>query len=290
MWGNDMTVAILGSGGQLGRDLLAVRPALALTRSDIDLSQPETIRPALEKHRPTVLVNCAAYNLVDKAEVDPIPAMATNAWGVRELAKVCGSLGIKLVHFSTDYVFGLPSDNSVSPLRETDPPGPLSVYGLSKLAGEYAVRQFCPQHLVLRTCGLYGVWGSGGKGTNFIETMLKLAGMGKALNVVNDQYCTPSYTKDIAEATWALVDREINGLFHVTNAGATTWHDLAKECFTQTQTAANLSPTTTAAYGAPAPRPPYSVLSCDKLAKLGITLRPWPDALRAYLAERAAKG
>ena len=285
-----MTIAILGSAGQLGRDLLALRPAIALTRSDIDLSQPESIRPALEKHRPTVLVNCAAYNLVDKAEADPAPAMTVNFHGVRELAKACGELGIKLVHFGTDYVFGLPSDNAVSLLSESDPPGPLSVYGLSKLAGEYAVRQFCPQHLVLRTCGLYGVWGSGGKGTNFIETMLKLAGLGKALNVVNDQHCTPSYTKDIAEATWALIDREANGLFHVTNAGSTTWHDLAKECFFQTQTAANLSTTTTAAYGAPAARPPYSVLSCDKLAKLGITLRPWPDALRAYLAERRARG
>jgi dTDP-4-dehydrorhamnose reductase len=285
-----MTVAILGSAGQLGRDLLALRPALPLTRTDIDLSVPESIRPALEKHRPTVLVNCAAYNLVDKAEAEPTPAMTVNFHGVRELAKQCGSLRIKLVHFSTDYVFGLPTDNAMSPLSESDPPGPLSVYGLSKLAGEYAVRQFCPNHLVLRTCGLYGVWGSGGKGTNFIETMLKLAWMGKALNVVNDQHCTPSYSKDVAEATWTLIDREANGLFHVTNSGATTWHDLAKECFHQTQTAANLSPTTTAAYGAPAARPPYSVLSCDKLAKLGITLRPWPDALRAYLAERAAKG
>jgi dTDP-4-dehydrorhamnose reductase len=285
-----MTVAILGSAGQLGRDLLTLRPAIALTRCDIDLSHPDTIRTALEKHRPTVLVNCAAYNLVDKAEVDPTPAMTVNFHGVSELAKQCGAMGIKLVHFSTDYVFGLSGDNAMSPLRESDPPGPLSVYGLSKLAGEYAVRQFCPQHLVLRTCGLYGVWGSGGKGTNFIETMLKLAGMGKALNVVNDQHCTPSYTKDVAEATWTLIDREANGLFHVTNSGATTWHDLAKECFSQTQTSANLSPTTTAAYGAPAARPPYSVLSCDKLAKLGITLRPWPDALRAYLAERRARG
>src|SRR5439155_20410681 len=134
---------------------------------------------------------CAAYNFVDKAETEPEAAFAVNAWGVRELAKACTAAGTKLVHFSTDYVFGLDAGRA-EPLTENDPPGPVSVYGLSKLAGEYVVRAALPNHLVIRTCGLYGVWGSGGKGTNFVETMLRLAAEGKRLPVVNDQRCTPS--------------------------------------------------------------------------------------------------
>ena len=140
---------------------------------------------------PDVVVNCAAYNFVDKAESEPDAAFAVNAWGVRDLARVCRDLDCVLVHFSTDYVFGLDSGRA-RPYAETDAPGPVSVYGLSKLAGEYLVRALCPRHFVIRTCGLYGVWGSGGKGGNFVETMLRVAGQGKPLRVVDDQICTPS--------------------------------------------------------------------------------------------------
>jgi dTDP-4-dehydrorhamnose reductase len=137
---------------------------------------------------------------------------------VRELARACRHLGAKLVHFSTDYVFGLDTART-TPLTETDPPGPVSVYGLSKLAGEYLVRSTAPRNLVIRTCGLYGVWGSGGKGGNFVETMLRVAGQGKPLRVVNDQRCTPSYTVDVATAAAALIAAGAEGLFHVTSGG-----------------------------------------------------------------------
>src|SRR5262249_8549339 len=178
--------------------------------------RPESLQEALLQVRPKVVVNCAAYNFVDKAESEPLAAFAVNAWGVRALAQICRDLDCSLVHFSTDYVFGLDTARG-SPYRETDAPGPASVYGLSKLAGEYLVRFICPKHFVIRTCGLYGVWGSGGKGGNFVETMLRLAGQGKPLRVVADQQCTPSYTVDIASAAAALIQTERFGLYHLTN-------------------------------------------------------------------------
>src|SRR5205085_12597080 len=157
-----------------------------------------------EEIRPGIVVNCAAYNFVDRAEAEPPAAFAVNAWAVRDLALLCREHDWGLVHFSTDYVFGL-DETRRTPYREDDAPGPVSVYGLSKLAGEYLVRALCPRHWVLRTCGLYGVWGSGGKGGNFVETMLRLAGEGKPWPVVADQTCTPSYTVDVAAAAAALL-------------------------------------------------------------------------------------
>ena len=282
-----MKIAVLGSQGQLGRDLCPRLPGvIPLTRADIDLTRPDTIAAALAAHRPDVLVNGAAYNFVDKAETEPDAAFAANAWGVRDLAKACAAARCKLVHFSTDYVFGLDAARTV-PLTEDDPPGPLSVYGLSKLAGEYVVRAASADHLVIRTCGLYGVWGSGGKGTNFVETMLRVAGQGKPLRVVADQRCTPSYTADVADATVGLIQAGAAGLFHVTSGGACSWSEFAAEIFRQGGVKADLSPIPTAERNDPACRPPFSVLSNAKLAAAGVPPpRPWQEALAAYLAER----
>src|SRR6516164_8778254 len=204
-----MRYAVLGAAGQLGRDLCPrlSGEVVALTRERADLTRPETVRAALTELRPDVVVNCAAYNFVDRAESEPDAAFAVNAWGVRSLARICRELDCVLVHFSTDYVFGLDS-NRTTPLETTDPPGPVSVYGMSKLCGEFAVRAECPKHFVIRTCGLYGVWGSGGKGGNFVETMLRLAGQGKPLRVVDDQHCTPSYTADVADTAVGLLRSE----------------------------------------------------------------------------------
>jgi dTDP-4-dehydrorhamnose reductase len=286
-----MTIAVLGAHGQLGRDLC---PRLSgkvvpLTRADIDLARPDTISATLDAVRPTVLVNCAAYNFVDRAEAEPDAAFAVNAWGVRALAAACKAIGCQLVHFSTDYVFGLDAART-SPLGEDDAPGPVSVYGLSKLAGEYVVRAADPGNLVIRTCGLYGVWGSGGKGGNFVETMLRVAGQGKPLRVVNDQHCTPSYTADVADATAALIRTGAGGLFHVTSGGVCTWYELAAEVFRRAGVRADLTPITSGQFGAPARRPPFSVLSNTKLASVGVPApRPWPEALAAYLVERTTR-
>ena len=285
-----VSIAVFGSGGQLGRDLCPLLPdAVPLTRADADLTDPAALAGTLRQLRPAVVVNCAAYNFVDKAEAEPDAAFAVNAWAVRELARICREIDAKLVHVSTDYVFGLDAGRT-APYRETDAPGPVSVYGLSKLAGEYLVRSSTPRHLVVRTCGLYGVWGSGGKGGNFVETMLRLAGQGKPLRVVSDQRCTPSYTRDVAAAVADLIRLDATGLVHVTNTGDNSWYEFATEIFRQAGVAADLTPITTEQFGAPARRPPYSALSTDTLAET-IATRPrhWRDALAAYLEERKVK-
>ena len=286
-----MKTAVLGALGQLGRDLCPRLPGevIPLTRADADLTDPAGLRDKLTALRPNVVVNCAAYNFVDKAETEPEAAFAVNAWAVRNLAQICRDLGCVLVHFSTDYVFGLDETRS-QPWKETDAPGPVSVYGLSKLAGEYLVRSTCPKHFVIRTCGLYGVWGTGGKGGNFVETMLRVAGQGKPLRVVHDQRCTPSFTADVAAATVALLSTGAYGLYHITNAGDCSWFEFAREIFRQAGVSADLSPITSAQFGAPARRPAHSVLGTAKLREAGVPVpRPWQEALGEYLRERSAR-
>jgi dTDP-4-dehydrorhamnose reductase len=296
-----MRYAVLGAAGQLGRDLCSRLPGevISLSRTGspsrpgsppaIDLALLESLRSLFDDVQPDVVINCAAYNYVDRAESEPQEAFAVNAWGVRELAQLCREHDRLLVHFSTDYVFGLDQTRR-QPFTESDAPGPVSVYGLSKLAGEYLVRATCPRHLVIRTCGLYGVWGSGGKGGNFVETMLRVASQGKPLRVVDDQTCTPSYTVDVAETTLALLKTERTGLYHVTSSGSCTWHEFARTIFELSGVYANLTPVPSREYPTPARRPTYSVLDHAALRTLGIpSPRPWREALGAYLRERQQK-
>jgi dTDP-4-dehydrorhamnose reductase len=285
-----MKYAVLGATGQLGRDLCTRLRGFvtALTRTQIDLTCPETVRQVLGDLRPQVVINCAAFNFVDRAETEPTAAYAVNTIGVCDLAVACRDLDCTLVHFSSDYVFGL-DESRRSAYIETDPPGPISVYGTSKLAGEYLLRCSCRKHFVIRTCGLYGVWGSGGKGGNFVDTMLRLARAGKPLRVVADQVCTPTYTVDLASAVVALLATNRYGLYHVTNAGACSWYEFASAIFEMAGVPANLSPITSQEFGAPARRPSYSVLSTTAYESLGLSpLRSWREALGSYVQEKEA--
>lgn len=282
-----MRTAILGADGQLGRDLLPALRALPLRRADCDLARGDTIAPAVERAAVDVLVNCAAYNLVDRAESEPDVAFAVNAFGARYLAAACAARGTKLVHFSTDYVFGSVRAEPPVPLVETDAPGPVSAYGVSKLAGEHFALAASDRNLVIRTCGLYGAHGAGGKGGNFVETMLRLAREGKPIRVVDDQRCTPTYTVDLAEATKVLIERGATGLVHVTSGGECTWYEFAQEIFRLAGLKPDLAPITSAEFGAAARRPARSVLSNAKAHALGVPpLRHWSGALAAYLAAR----
>ncbi len=286
-----MKFVLIGARGQLGRDMQSrlSGEVVAWTREQADLTRPTELRAALGALRPDVVINCAAYNLVDKAESDPNAAFTVNAWGVRDLALICRDMGCVLGHFSTDYVFGL-DENRGAPWTEAGAPGPVSVYGLSKLAGEYLVRSLCPRHFVMRTCGLYGVWGSGGKGGNFVETMLRVAGLGKPLRVVADQMCTPTYTVDLAAAAAALMATDCYGLYHLTNSGSCSWYEFAQGIFERAGIKADMTPITSAEFGAAARRPMYSVLSTSAYHALGLPpLRPWGEALTAYLDERRRK-
>jgi dTDP-4-dehydrorhamnose reductase len=280
--------AVLGAAGQLGRDLCPrlkgdVTP---LTREQADLTRADELRRTLSELKPDAVVNCAAYNFVDRAETEPEAAFAVNAWAVGQLAKICRDLDSTLVTFSTDYVFGL-DESRRAPYRTDDAPGPVSVYGLNKLAGEYLARAGCPKHFVIRTCGLYGVWGSGGKGGNFVEIMRRLGAQGKPIRVVDDQTCTPSYTADIATATADLIETGRYGLYQLTNAGSCTWCEFARGIFEAAGIKREVIPITSQEYGAAARRPGYSVLASDAYEALQLPrVRHWKEAIAAYMSER----
>jgi dTDP-4-dehydrorhamnose reductase len=258
------------------------RRAIPLCRADLDLSKTSDISPVVRGHGPSVVINCAAYTAVDKAESESDLCFAVNAAAVERLADVCQQLGILLVQVSTDYVFGAASADGVArrPWRETDPPDPQGVYAQSKLAGETAASR-CPRHLVVRTCGLYG----GGPGhVSFVEKMLSLSQTKKKLRIVSDQHCTPSLVDDVADAITSLLQADARGIFHVVNGGETTWYDFAAEVFRLARVQMELEPISSQEFAAPAPRPKYSVLDGAKLAAVrGKPMRPWREALADYL-------
>jgi dTDP-4-dehydrorhamnose reductase len=279
---------VVGAGGQLARDLIPRLggEVVGLPRSECDLTRPESMRAKLTELRPEVIFNCAAYNFVDRAESEPEAAFAVNAWGVRHLAAICRDLNCVLVHYSTNYVFGL-DDERRTPYVETDLPGPISAYGVGKLAGEYFARAICPKHFVIRTAGLFGLWGSGGKGGNFVELMLRLAREGKPIRVVNDQVCTPTSTVDLAQATIALVETGRYGLYQLTNSSFCSWHEYAQTIFELAGVQANLKAVNSEEFGAPASRPRYSVMANAAYEALGFKpFRSWRDALAEYLVQR----
>jgi dTDP-4-dehydrorhamnose reductase len=281
-------IALVGGGGQLAADLrqaLTGHDVVGLARPTFDLHDADSIARELDPWDWDAVLNTAAYNLVDQAEKDPADAFATNAIGTAHLARYCGRRNLRLIHFSTDFVFGLdPHQNR--PWREDDPPGPVSVYGMSKLVGEYAVRTYAPNHLVLRTCGLYGHRGSRGKGGNFVETMLRLAGAGKPVRVVGDQRCTPSFTRDVAGATAQLLGTSAQGVLHLTNAGQCSWFEFACAIFEKAGLVVDCQQITSAEFQAPARRPAYSVLDLAQVHRWVSPMPDWKDALTRYLADR----
>jgi len=281
-----MRVALIGAGGQLASDLAPLFPDLVpLQRSDLDITDGERVTQVLDAARPDVVINTAAYNLVDRAESEPALAYEANAIGPLRLARYCGERNLVLVHFSTDYVFGLEPPAPLRPWRESDVPVPLSVYGASKLAGELAVRANATRHFVIRTCGLYGRAATKAKG-NFVQTMLRLARERPELRVVADQLCTPTFTRDVARAAARLLATEAYGLYHAVNSGECSWYAVAEEAVRLAGLSTPLSPITTAEYPTAAKRPPYSRLDCAKLeAATGKAMRPWHEALCEYVSE-----
>ena len=282
---------VIGATGQLGTDLVRTFDGSGrltpLSTRDVDIRDAAATRSILEALRPTWVLNTAAYNLVDRAEEDGRSAFALNAEAVGSLADICQRIGARLVHFSTDYVF---DGAKRTPYLETDPPRPLSVYGESKLAGELLALERCERAVVFRVCGLFGLAGSLGKGKgNFVETMLRLARDGRPLRVVSDQVLCPSYTLDLARKVWAVLPKAAQPVYHLTNAGQTSWYDFARRSLELAGVTADLTAVTAAEYGAKARRPPYSVLAHANLAALGEDdLRPWGEALVAYVAERSS--
>jgi dTDP-4-dehydrorhamnose reductase len=287
---HSLRVALLGAGGQLAHDLrkeLSKFDTYSFARAELDLADSTKLDQKLSEIRPTHVVNAAAYNLVDQAESEPEAAFAVNAFGVRNLARACQKIGARLMTFSTDYVFGQEAGRG-APYAELDTPGPVSVYGVSKLTGEHFARFECPQSFVVRTCGLYGVKGSRGKGGNFVETMIRLSESGKPISVVDDQRCTPSFTADVAKTAVQLLGTDAFGIHHVVNSGSCTWFEFASEIFRRLGKTVECKPITSEQFNAKARRPSYSVLGMDGLKAAGLPPTPdWKEALGRYLESRA---
>ena len=297
-----MKALLLGANGQVGQELLrALAPlgqVVATTRSGVlpngkacevaDFNQPDSLAALLQRIRPDVVVNAAAYTAVDRAEEDQEAAWRANADSPGVLARWCAQEKVPLVHYSTDYVF---DGQGQRPYREDDATAPLGVYGASKLAGEEAIRAAGGRHLIFRTAWVYA-----SHGQNFLRTMLRVGAEREELKVVADQIGTPTPAALIADATAQAIQHpaELSGTWHLTANGETSWHGFAAAIFAGAQArgliarAPKVLPITTAEYPTKAKRPAYSRLDTGRLqADLGIVLPDWQEGLARVMDELA---
>jgi dTDP-4-dehydrorhamnose reductase len=285
-----MKVLLTGAKGQLGSDLLKVFRAagdtvMPFTHGQLDVCSEEQISKAMAEAKPEVVLNTAAYHRVDECEHQATLAFQVNGTAVMHLALASKAAGATLVHYSTDYVFG--GYEKGSPYDETDLPAPVNVYGTSKVVGEHLISAYTDRYFAIRTCGLYGVAGSSGKGGNFVETMLKKAMAGDAIRVVDDQILTPTYTADLALATRNLILTGRYGLYHISSEGQCSWYDFTSYIFERAGLDAKLTPVKSSEFASPVRRPANSVLSKAKLRSVGVSIPSWKDALPRYLQERS---
>jgi dTDP-4-dehydrorhamnose reductase len=274
-----MRVWVIGASGMLGHDLVATMPASAERAipsvGRVDVRTDALVRRALDELRPDVVVNASGYTAVDRAEEEPDVANEVNGRAVGRLAAECAARAIALVHFSTDYVF---SGTSVRPYREDDACEPLNAYARSKRAGEIAIEASGVRALVIRTQWLFGE-----HGRSFPRTMIERATARQPTRVVDDQFGRPTYARDLAQWTWALVQRGAAGTIHAANAETATWFDVAQVIFTRLGASEHLRSCTTAEYPTPARRPKYSVLDTGKLNSMIGPVPSWSDALGRFL-------
>jgi dTDP-4-dehydrorhamnose reductase len=281
---------IVGSNGQLARALKDAAPAelecIGRTRTELSIQDSAAIAAALDEIQPDIVLNGAAYNLVDKAEGEgDADALNVNALGPARLAAACRERGIPLVHFSTDFVF---DGHKRTPYTEEDAARPLGVYGASKLAGENIVLAGSPKNWAIRVCRLYGPIPEELKtqkpAGNFPLLMLKLVRERGSVKVVSDQIGTPTYTPDLARATWQLIEGSEGGLFQLSNEGEVGFDDYAREAVRLAGIEGTVESVTTAEYGAPAARPLYSTMSNAKAYAHGVSpMRHWRDALEEFI-------
>jgi dTDP-4-dehydrorhamnose reductase len=281
-----MRVLVTGAGGLLAaavaRAFGDAGETVAADRAALDITRADEVERVVADVRPDVVVNCAAYNNVDAAEDDAAAALATNAMGVRSLARAARRPGTVFVHYSTDFVFDGATDR---PYREDDRPNPRGVYAASKLLGEWLALEH-PQGYVLRVESLFGTPGPGGTRQGSLGAIVARIRAGEAVPVFVDRTVSPSYTTDIARATRALVARRAPpGVYHCVSSGAATWAVIAAHAASLLRLPLRITPITLDTVAPKAPRPKYSALSNDKLASVGITMPSWQDALERHLSE-----
>jgi len=279
-----MKVLVTGAGGMLGRDVVlaagnAGHDVVGFGRTELDVADGAAVESKLGLERPDVVINCAAWTDVDGAEEAEAAAMEVNGKGAGHVAAAAAALGASVLYVSSDYVF---DGAKGAPYVETDQPAPLSAYGRTKLAGEEATAAANKRHFVVRSSWLFGTGGS-----NFVETMLRLASTQNEVLVVRDQVGSPTYTWHLAFGIVRLIEGVEFGIHHMAAGGACSWYDFAREIFEQAKIECRVLSATTEMLGRPAPRPHYSALTSQR--EHAIVLPAWRDGLAAYLSQRKAE-
>jgi dTDP-4-dehydrorhamnose reductase len=267
---------VVGADGQLGSDVVRLlSPTVEVTArvmDELDVTDRAVLRHAVEASHPDVVINCAAWTAVDRAETEPDAAYRVNVLGARNVAQAARRIGARVVYFSTDYVF---DGAATEPYDEDAPTGPLSVYGRTKLQGEQATREANPDHLILRLAWLYG-----STGHNFVRTVLRLAHEKDELRIVDDQVGSPTFTEDVVHQLWTAIEDGCSGTYHCVNAGQASWHAFATRIARRLGLSIPVISIRTADYPTPAHRPAYSVLADRKFDLEQLNgMRPWEDAL-----------
>ncbi len=279
-----MKILVTGARGMLGSDLCAelIGDGHDVIETDVtsdkylDITDVKSIKCLLADEKPVWVVNCAAFTKVDACETDEETATLLNGTAPGYLASECDSLDIKLLHISTDYVF---DGRKEGPYQEDDPANPINAYGRSKLKGELAVISNMKNYIIVRTQWLFGE-----NGPNFVDTILKLAKERGSIDVVNDQFGSPTYSKDLSKAIRLLIENDARGIFHVCNRGKTSWFEFAKKAVELCLIPASINPVTTEKFPRPAKRPANSILSTKKFTEVtGRLMPPWQIALQEYL-------
>ena len=278
-----MRCLITGAGGLLGSTfskVLAHRGIeyRALEKSDLDVTDQHATEHCIHVENPHIVFHCAAFTNVDVAESERTTSFAINADGTRNVAKACKAVGARMVYFSTDYIF---DGAKRTPYLPNDEPGPLSAYGESKLAGEHIAVASGVDLLLVRTSWLYG-----SVGKNLVREVIRRAQEGRVLRLVDDQTGSPTWAEHVAELILDLVNHRASGTYHLTNSGEATWYDLGREALSISGLHSEIEPISTEDWGAPAPRPCYSVLDSSKVeAFLGRKMTPWREALKNFLKD-----
>jgi len=270
--------------------------AVGLTHAELDITSEGAVLTTMERLRPAVVVNSCSFTNVEQCEQNPAQAHAVNAEGAGNVARGAARVGARVIYISTDYVFDgtkPPAEDGVATpansYLESDPIGPLNVYGASKAGGERATAAATPNHLIVRVSSLFGLAGSRGKGGNFIETIIRKAREGGPLRVVNDQWMTPTYAGDAAPVIIGLAGRTETGVIHVANGGVCTWHTLAIEALRLQQVAVPVDAASASNFASLAQRPRNSALNTELVGRLGAQLPSWQVAVRTYTSRRAGR-
>jgi dTDP-4-dehydrorhamnose reductase len=286
-----MKILLIGATGQLGGDLLrnnTGHEVLAPGRDALDLANPVQVEEAIRVLRPNAIVNCAAYHNVPMCEEQPEQAFRVNCVAVRQLAELCQESGALFVTFSSDYVFG---GDKRAPYAEHDLPAPLQMYGISRLAGEHAALATAPGlTVVIRTCGLYGRSGAKSKGGNFVDGRVADSLAGRRIEMACEQVLVPTSTDDLSRAVWSLLasPRLAPGIYHLVNDGQCSWYEFTRAIVDILGTGTEVIPVDRGGRTGKMRRPLYSVLGNTRARALGVTLRPWREALEAYLQVKHA--